>query len=447
MCCRKNEGSRRMKHRWLRVRNLIFLIIAGAGAFAGYLYLNRGDAKDKADGTQLPGRWNIARYQEEAGADNEEVYKKLIGLGYLQGYAPAEASDGVTVYDTELACDGLNFFVSGHKPAAILMDMQGAVVHTWTYHTADEIWNDVPAEDEGASYWRRAHLFGNGDILAIYEGIGLIKLDEDSRLIWAYRAGRAPHHDIAVLEDGTIYTLTREREKIARLGGHEVFNEFITTLQPDGTLIEDVSLLDCIENSEYRGLLHNDTVRNGGFFGHILHTNTIEVFDGSMESRSPLFKKNNVLVSILILNTIGIIDVAERKLVWALGPGLWTHQHQPTLLKNGNMLVFDNQDAVKKSQVLELDPFTQQIQWEYGGTATAPFFSATCGSNQRLANGNTLITETDNGRAFEVTPDKTIVWEYINHFRAGEQNELIASLFEVVRIDPQQYTFVTASGL
>jgi len=36
---------------------------------------------------------------------------------------------------------------------------------------------------------------------------------------------------------------------------------------------------------------------------------------------------------------------------------------------------------------------------------------------QRLENGNTLITQGINGRIFEVTPDKKIVWEYWNPFK------------------------------
>jgi hypothetical protein len=62
----------------------------------------------------------------------------------------------------------------------------------------------------------------------------------------------------------------------------------------------------------------------------------------------------------------------------------------------------------------------------------------TCGTGQRLPNGNTLITESDNGRAFEVTKDKEIVWEYVSPHRAGEKNELIASLFHVDRVEPDQ---------
>ena len=86
------------------------------------------------------------------------------------------------------------------------------------------------------------------------------------------------------------------------------------------------------------------------------------------------------------------------------------------------------------SAVLEFNPGSRNIQWSYRGTKESPFYTPTCGSCQRLRNGNTLITESDPGRAFEVTPDKKIVWEYINPHRAGKENELIATLFEVVRL-------------
>ena len=96
---------------------------------------------------------------------------------------------------------------------------------------------------------------------------------------------------------------------------------------------------------------------------------------------------------------------------------------------------------------------TREIHWSYRGTAEEPFYTPTCGSNQRLPDGNTLITESDAGRAFEVAPDGTIVWQYINPhlvvwpcvadlqldlpcnpYRAGDDDQFIATLFEVVRL-------------
>ncbi len=409
---------------------ILLLLIAG-------FYALRHNTSGKEEELQIvKGRWHERR-QIQRKAEEEETYQKIIGLGYLEGYKAATGIEGVTVYEKNNVYNGLNFFVSGHAPEAIIMNMEGTVLHTWRYKNAGEIWKNVPSHDPGAYYWRRAHLYANGDILAIYEGIGMVKLDRHSNLLWAYTSSRAPHHDMEVLDDGTIYVLTRERKKIPHLSGEFVFDEFITILNSDGKCIHEYSLIDLIEKSNYARMLINDAyVKSGGFFGHILHTNTIEVFDGSMVHVSPLFKKGNILVSILINHTICIIDLAAQQVVWALGSGLWRHQHQPTLLPSGNMLIFDNKDSEFASAIKEFDPFSQKIVWQYKGTAARPFYSETCGSNQRLANGNTLITETDNGRAFEVTPNGTIVWEYINPYRGGKNNELIASLFEMIRINP-----------
>jgi len=63
-----------------------------------------------------------------------------------------------------------------------------------------------------------------------------------------------------------------------------------------------------------------------------------------------------------------------------------------------------------------------------------PFYSESCGTAQRLPNGNTLITESDGGRAFELTADGQLVWEFYNPHRAGEQQEFIATLFEMLRL-------------
>jgi hypothetical protein len=51
-----------------------------------------------------------------------------------------------------------------------------------------------------------------------------------------------------------------------------------------------------------------------------------------------------------------------------------------------------------------------------------------------LPNGNTLITESDNGRAFEVTREGEIVWEFLSPHRAGEDGEFVATLPEVIRL-------------
>ena len=383
------------------------------------------------------GRWRPARGSDQNEAD-EEIFSKLIALGYLQGYYPAPKRMNVTINKKDLVYNGLNFYVSGHAPEALLIDMNGNIIHRWNYKNAEDIW---PAKQKksGGAFWRRAHLYRNGDLLAIYEGIGLIKIDKDSHLLWSYNGQKKPHHDLDVVDDGEIYTLTRGYKVVPMISDKPIVEDFITILTPEGIVKKHTPLLRLLENSPYARLLDEHEI---GFYGHIFHTNTLEVFDGRLVEKSNLFKKGNLMISMLVLNTIFIIDMESEKIVWALGSGMWKRQHQPTLLGNGNILIFDNHYTKNSSQIIEFEPFTQKIVWRYQGNDNEKFFSKTCGSNQRLPNGNTLITETDFGRVFEVTRGNAIVWEFINPYRAGDENELIATIPEMIRVDPNFCLFL-----
>jgi hypothetical protein len=169
--------------------------------------------------------------------------------------------------------------------------------------------------------------------------------------------------------------------------------------------------------------------------GDIFHTNTLEILDGSHTDRSTWFKKGNLLVSLLEFNMIDMVDPETESVVWALS-GPWDAPHQPTLLPNGNILLFDNRRHGDFSKVIEFDPFTGRVVWAYEGNSENGFFTRDCGSAERLPNGNTLITESNAGRAFEVTQDNEIVWEFYNPYRAGENQELVATVLEVVRLRP-----------
>ena len=106
----------------------------------------------------------------------------------------------------------------------------------------------------------------------------------------------------------------------------------------------------------------------------------------------------------LYISTIGVINPKKKKLVWALTQA-WRHQHDPTLLPNCMMLLFDNNagflpyNREQYSQIIEFNPLTQQTIWVYKGTKNKPLYSSLMGAVQRLPNGNTLITESDFGRA------------------------------------------------
>jgi hypothetical protein len=55
------------------------------------------------------------------------------------------------------------------------------------------------------------------------------------------------------------------------------------------------------------------------------------------------------------------------------------------------------------------------------------------GGNQRLANGNTLITESDKGHVFEITKEGKVVWEFYNPNIKSEDKER-ESIYRMTRI-------------
>lgn len=378
------------------------------------------------------GRWRTARDWKEQGAafrEHEAEIERLRSIGYVTGSRPAPLNSGVLVREAA-ALDGLNLFSSGHVPGASLMDMDGNILHTWQM-SLTEAWPDFPIEElnGNAEYWRDVHMFENGDILAIFEGFGIMKLDRDSNIIWKSLGGE--HHDMHVLPDGRIVTLTRApRVDMSINPNKPILEDFVTILDEDGHEVQSVSVLGALVNSPYENLM---PVMNMPIAGDVLHTNSVQFLDGSLAERHPSFTRGRVLISMRTISVIAVLDLETESIVWALS-GLWREQHQPRQLPNGRLMIFDNKGGDGASRVLEIDPVTQAVEWSYEGTRESPFYTEMCGANQRLDNGNTLITESDYGRAFEVTPEGEIVWEYVSPERTGKNNHLIATLFEMERL-------------
>ncbi len=378
-----------------------------------------------------PGRWRVATGEGGRLTQEQQVeIERLESIGYLSGSKTATGIGGVTVHDRTRAGSGYNFFTSGHSPGALLMGMDGSILHEWrcAFLEAFPECGDI-ISNEQTQHWRRGYLYENGDVLGIFDGVGLVKLDKDSNILWTYDGGA--HHDLEVMDDGRIFILTREAHRVPRVDRNStVLEDFITILNSDGEELDRISILSVFWDSNYdRAFLALKMRRSGD----ITHTNTLEVLDGSLADRLPAFRKGNALISFRKLHAIAVVDIEARKAVWLMA-GPWIGQHQPTVLPNDHILVFDNGGNTGISRVLEFDPVTQEEVWRYGGSYEDEFYTKSCGTNALLPNGNILITESDNGRAFEVTRGGEIVWEYRNPARAGSKRQLIATIFEMVRL-------------
>jgi hypothetical protein len=353
---------------------------------------------------------------------------------------------GVTLCG-DAAFPGFTLYTSGDRAVAQLIAMDGRVVHEWS-RPYSEVWNDSaavrdPQRDEFI-FWHKARLLPNGDLLALYEaagdtpwGYGLVKLAPDSRVIWAYL--QQAHHDIDVMPDGRILTLTHsisnERvDEFAELERPRV-EDFLVVLSADGEELRRISLTRALLESRFRALLF--TIPHFAL-ADPLHANAVELVDPAYAGKLPVQAPEHVLLSFREPGAIALLDLESEEIVWATR-GPWIGQHDPSLLENGNILLFDNlgnHQSGNAAQVVEFDPRTEGIAWRYAGTEEAPFASVIRSSAERLPNGNTLITESDGGRLFEVTSDGETVWEFVNPVRAGEGDAYIPVVQWGQRIDP-----------
>ncbi len=364
----------------------------------------------------------------------------LTSLGYVT-WVPAEETidqSGVVTYDREKSFQGINIYASRNLPTAYLMDMNGNVLHTWSAQVRED------------DTWHHVELCENGDLLSIVKDKMLIRLDWDSNVKWTVEM-RA-HHDIALARNGDIYVVSRKDDLVFSWGlPVPILNDYIAVFSPGGEIKKEISLHEAVKKeipliavlNVYRSLLVPGNLkrwltqrRKGQFiFGYstdfdIFHTNTVEVIDRDIDG---LCKEGDLLISVRELDLIGVLNVETEEIIWKWGPGHLSEQHHPTLLENGNILIFDNGVVRWRSRIVELNPLTEEIAWEYTRESPKPFFSTRRGGNQRLPNGNTLITNSDSGHVFEITRDGTVVWEFYNP-EIMKKKKKRAAIYRMMRI-------------
>lgn len=364
-------------------------------------------------------------------------------------YQPARTDAlGVTTHDPKRVSPGYTLYTSGDDQVARLMDMDGRIVHQWRRPFSD-IWNSRSSvrepQPDSLVYMDKATVLPNGDLLAIYVssgdtpwGYGLVKLDKNSNLIWSYLAH--VHHDLAVAPDSRIFTLTHQlnfdRSGMPPQIDSPYLEDFLVVLSADGKELEKISLTKAILRSRY-GMLFE--ILPYFSLADPLHPNAVEYIDAEKARNFPFGEEGDVLLSFRDISLIAVLSMKTGEFTWA-ARGPWLRQHDPSILPNGEILLFDNFGGLRpynSARVLQFDPRTSITTWSYAGSPDRPFHSAIRSNAQRLPNGNTLVTESDGGRLFEITSSGEIVWEFVIPLRHGERKDLIPIVNAGKRIDPE----------
>jgi uncharacterized protein (UPF0248 family) len=360
---------------------------------------------------------------------------------------------GLRACDPEKAFAGFTLFAPhfvGSK-TVYLIDLGGKVVHSW----------NLPYSPGLSGYLtERGTLFFNGrspeeNFLSRFPFKGGVVLEADwnGNVLWEVRHPDHHHHGI-LLRNGNVllHCMGQVPEEIARLvkGGMvekdmqsgqyaplskaeagKMYSDYIAEVTRAGETVW-----------EWRTWEHLDPEADG--ISEIQAPRTMWAQGNSVQE----LPDGDILASFRPTSTVVRIARKTGQIVWKLGPPMVAGQHAPTLLANGNILIFDNgthrlDDSMPYSRAIEVNPATNEVVWKYQDAPAWNFFSPRMGIAQRLANGNTLLTESSFGRFFEVTREGEIVWEYVNPFFGrpffgGPAHSQTNQVFRALRYSPEE---------
>lgn len=302
---------------------------------------------------------------------------------------------------------GYTLFSPLESKEAYLIDLKGRIAHKWSLPLA-------------ASY--NMEILENGNLLYMgkvedgpmsdFEGCGgkLIELDWDSNPVWEY-TDPYMHH--------TFYR---------RRNGNILFAKWVKT--PDEAIN---SIKGGIEGTEKDGIMWSDAIIEVDKYGYVVYQwKAYEHLDREKHIICPLdhrtewtransiYEKENgnILVNFMMTHSAAEIEKETGKVLWDF-TGELAHAHSISEVAGGNFMLFDNglhTIYIGFSRIIEVDPRSMKIVWEYKEDSIASFYSSILGGCQRLGNGNTLICDSSNGRIVEVTPEKEVIWEYVSPY-------------------------------
>jgi hypothetical protein len=390
--------------------------------------------------------------KEQTASDQEENLAQLSTLPYASWVESDEEQDeDSTKITTDTPSPGLNLFAYRNQSSACLFDLSGKCLKKWSSSIANpKSWQYVDLDNQGNLYYlEKEEGIGDGR-----DGLG--KLSLDNKLLW-HNIGRY-HHEIELISGQRLVTFI-SRERIISWHGEEipVLDDLALVLDTNtGQILEEHSMFDLFKEHIRDEQIHS--IKNWSEFdsikskiksrptdttpiighdtiGDIFHANSIRYIDRKI---SDVANPNDYLISIRQLNAVAIISGDFTKIKW-ISKDEFRAQHQPSLLLSDSILVFDNQWRDGFSRVAEIDIKTKKIIWQYAAEKKNKFFSGTRGGAQRLPNGNTMITNSNRGKIFEVTPNGNVVWSFKNpEEKASRGRKFRAAIYRSKRFTEEQ---------
>ncbi|MGA7713302.1 MAG: aryl-sulfate sulfotransferase [Rhizomicrobium sp.] len=405
---------------------------------------------------------------------------------------PSVYPTGTTIYDPSRAYNSYVIF-GAPDGKSHLIDMNGNEVHRWEKSGFPSYYID-PKLVKGA----RGHVLVQLETIE-QDGAGVVpgeppefrnktigEIDWNGNIVWKWGA-EAPggaakqHHDWHRLPNGNTLVLAHWLHSVAGFQQPKLLDDVIYEVSPKGKIVWQWVASDHINELGFS----DDQIKliHASLSPDYFHINNMTPVGPNKWAKADdkRFAPDNIIFDARNANFIAVIDKMTGHIVWEIGPNYpsipsrtkavlprpidqISGQHDVHLIAEGlpgagDLLVFDNQGEAgyppaelgvnSGSRVLEIDPSTKEIVWQYTADLSDQpgwgFYSSFISSARRLPNGNTLIDEGMNGRLFQITPKGEIVWEYVSPYFAktpvGSSGGTITSNW-VYRAQPVPYDWV-----
>ena len=296
---------------------------------------------------------------------------------------------GLLHHDREKASPGYVVYSPLYSNGEVyLLDMEGNIAHRWETGYASGLWG---------------YLLPNGNLFyggkdpnqaqptrfgawPLFRGGVMLEIEPGGDVVWEHHDDHH-HHDARRTESGGAIYLTIEAmpEDLAAqvpggvpAGNETMWTDVLVEVDASGDRIWEWRTTDHLDPAAYP-ITFNDARHEWS------HGNTIVPIPSQGEAGE------KVLVSFRNISTVMLIDKSTGDVDWELRSPLLAQQHDPNLLDNGNLLVFDN--GCHRPNVLRspspaswsLSPATGKIDWlvhgsRPGSTSSAPSSQAPAAS-------------------------------------------------------------------
>lgn len=301
---------------------------------------------------------------------------------------------------------------NSHK-GAYLLDMNGAVLKEWK----------TPL--------KRAKLLNSCNLMFIKDHYdhSIREISENGTVAWQYKAPGLVHHDFEISDDGHLHLFYRTvmPNNINFDNGcknNEVVSDAYLEVDREKNIINEILFRDYFKeelDSDKCTKARRKRMSKSHFEKRLdwMHPNSLNILKENKWSKKGYdqFKPGNILISAHHFNRVFIFDNDLKKVVWEYSDnGRLEGQHEAKMIPKGfpgagNILIFDNGNKRKYSRIIEINPVSKEIVWQYSDPEN--FYSCHSGSQQRLKNGDTFISDdSSHSRSLIVNKEGKILWHY-----------------------------------